>query len=105
MNGLIDSAPTYNADADVPMTEADLSPLLSKGSPEPKKKKDKKEKKDKSEKKEKKRSRKEMEEEEDEVEEKLVQQAKSNGVEESAEVKKHKDKSKKDKVCPFEMAN
>jgi hypothetical protein len=85
-------APSYNADADVPMTEADLSPLLSTT---PDGKKDKKEKK---EKKEKKRSRKEMEEEEEEAEEKVVEQSKSNGVEESASTKKEKSKSKKDKV-------
>ena len=90
---LICSAPSYNVDADVPMTEADLTPLLSKPSPESKK--DKKEKK---EKKEKKRSRKEMEDEEDEVEDKVVEQTKTNGVEESPATKKEKSKSKKEKV-------
>lgn len=117
-------APSYNPDADVPMTEADLSPLLSKPSPEGKKeKKEKKDKKDKSGKdkkdkkdkkskdkkeekdkdgkkkdgkKEKKRSRKEMEDEEDEIEDKVLDQTKSNGVEESAATKKEKSKFKKD---------
>ena len=84
------SAPSYNVDADVPMTEADLTPLLSKPSPESKK--------DKKDKKEKKRSRKEMEDEEDEIEDKVVQQTKTNGVEESPATKKEKSKSKKDKV-------
>ena len=104
------------------MTEADLSPLLSKSSPEPSKdkkdtadktekkeekekkekkekrekkdKEEKKEKKDKEGKKEKKRSRQEMEEEEDEIEEQVVEQTKSNGVEESAAAKKEKSKLK-----------
>jgi hypothetical protein len=101
------------------MTEADLSPLLSKPTPEQKdkdkdkkekkdkkdkkEKKDKKDKKDKKEKKdkkdkdkegkkEKKRSRQEMEEEEDEIEDKVIEQVKSNGVEESTETKKRKSK-------------
>src|SRR5579859_7013439 len=72
------------------MTEADLTPLLSKPSPESKK--------DKKDKKEKKRSRKEMEDEEDEIEDKVVQQTKTNGVEESPATKNEKSKSKKDKV-------
>jgi hypothetical protein len=90
------SVPSYNADADVPMTETDLSPLLSKPSPD-----GKKDKKDKNGKKDKKRSRKEMEDEEDEVEEGVVEKRKSNGVEESAETKKEKSKDKKDKVSPI----
>ena len=91
------------------MTEAELSPLLSKPSPD--EKKDKKEKKDKEKKKEKKkdkdgkvekkRSRKDMEDEEDEIEEKVVKQTKSNGVEESAATKKEKLKFKKDHVDPL----
>lgn len=103
---LICRAPSYNPDADVPMTEADLSPLLSKPSPEGKKeKKEKKDKKDKKEKdskkgkdgkKEKKRSRKEMEEEESEVEDEVVEQTKFNGVEEKAAAKKEKSKFKED---------
>jgi hypothetical protein len=91
--GLVNgSAPTYNADADVPMTEADLSPLLSKPTPD-----GKKDNKDKDGKKNKKRSRKEMEDEEDQVDETVVEQSKSNGVEESAETKKEKSKDKHDK--------
>ena len=110
---LIYRAPSYNPDADVPMTEAELSPLLSKPSPEgkkDKKEKDKKEKKDKEKKKdkkendgkvEKKRSRKDMEDEEDEIEDKVIKQTKSNGVEESAAAKKEKSKFKKDHVDPL----
>ena len=79
------------------MTEAELSPLLSTAPSE--KKSEKKEKKEKTEKKEKKRSRNEMEEEEEEVEDKVVEQAKSNGVEESAATKKEKSKVKSDHVC------
>jgi hypothetical protein len=95
---LINRVPSYNADGDVPMTEADLSPLLSKPSSE--REKDKKEKKDKDKKqkhgeKEKKRSRKEMEDEDDEVEEKVISQTKSNGL---AAPKTEKSKSKKDHV-------
>ena len=103
-------APSYNPNSDVPMTEADLSPLLSKPQSEEKKdkekkdkeKKEKKDKKDKKEKdedkKDKKRSRKEMEEEEDEIEEKVAKQTKSNGVQESAATKKEKSKLKPDRV-------
>jgi len=76
------------------MTEAELSPLLSTAPSE--KKSEKKEKKEKTEKKEKKRSRNEMEEEEEEVEDKAMEQAKFNGVEES---KKEKSKVKSEHVC------
>jgi hypothetical protein len=75
------------------MTEADLSPLLSKPTPtkeEKKKKKKDKEDKEDPKKESKKRSRKELEEEEDEIEEKVVKQTKSNGVVESAATKKEK---------------
>jgi len=114
---LIVRVPSYNVDADVPMTEAELSPLLSKTNNEGKeKKKDKKDKKEKKEKKEKdkdkdkeekkkkkdkKRSRSELEEEEDEVEDAVVEQSKSNGVKESETTKKSKSKDKKDPVLPF----
>lgn len=94
------SAPTYNADADVPMTEADLSPLLSKPSPSQREKKKKKEKKDKEESKsKKKRSREELEEEEDEIEEKVIKQTKSNGVDETPAAKKEKTKIQDSHVC------
>ena len=85
------------------MTEADLSPLLSKPQSEEKsekkEKESKKDKKDKKEMKEKKRSRKEMEEE-DQAEENVVQQTKSNGAENSAATKKGKSKLKSDHVPP-----
>jgi hypothetical protein len=97
---LICSAPSYNVDTDVPLTEADLSPLLSKPSPE-----SKKEKKDKKDKKDKKRSRKEMEEEEEEIEDKVVEQSKTNGVEESSATKKEKSKTKKEKVSISYLTN
>jgi outer membrane biosynthesis protein TonB len=96
------SAPTYNADADVPMTEADLSPLLSKPTPtkeeKKKKKKGKKEDKEEPKKESKKRGRKELEEEEDETDEKVVKQTKSNGIAESAAAKKEKAKIAKNHV-------
>ena len=42
-----------------------------------------------------------MEDEEDEIEDKVIKQTKSNGVEESAAAKKEKSKSKKDHVDPL----
>jgi hypothetical protein len=84
------------------MTEADLSPLLSKPSPtqeEKKKKKDKVEDKEDS-KKNKKRSRKELEAEEDEIEEQVIKQTKSNGVSESPAAKKEKAKIAESHVRP-----
>src|SRR5437773_5780701 len=85
---LIHRATSYNPDADVPMTETDLSPLLSKPNIDGKK--------DKKEKKEKKRPRREMEEENDEFQEREIKKTKSNGVEETSPPKKEKSKSKKD---------
>lgn len=104
---LIFRAPSYNPDADVPMTEADLSPLLSRPSPEGKKEKkdkkdksgkDKKEKKEKDGKKEKKRSREDMESEEDEIDNSVVDKTKSNDVDGKKKAKKEKSKPKKDRV-------
>jgi len=86
------------------MTEAELLPLLSTShSAKKSEKKGKKEKKEK--KKEKKRSRDEMEEEEEEVEDQVVQQTKSNGVEESTATKKEKSKVKSDHVCPQQLTS
>jgi nucleolar protein 58 len=97
------SAPNYNADADVLMTEADLSPLLSKPSPtqeeKKKKKKDKTEDKEDSQKK-KKRSRKELEDDEDEIAEQMIKQTKSKSVSESAATKKEKTKIAENHVLP-----
>ena len=86
------------------MTEADLSPLLSKPSPstkeQKKKKKDTKEDKDEL-KGKKKRSRTELEDEEDEIEEMVVEQANSNGVHETPAVKKEKAKIAESHVLPI----
>jgi len=96
--------PAYNTDADVPMTETDLSPLLSKPSPstaeEKKKKKGKKEVQDES-KGKKKRSRTELEDEEDEIEKVVVERTESNGVHETHAAKKKKSKIAESHVLPF----